>query len=455
MGSCILSLSISVGRVCYFTLDLIRVAYENYAEGAKGEYGDITNPTVSSTTVPTTSMLPTPSTLSTAVPTSQQHGKSKKRSFLYTEDSSDDEDVDMDIDSNNSSGSSMDSDHVPAKRLRSATIITRSSTTTPAPSGVPAGPDVHQDSPSSAGYRSLSVGDLNTEAETEHETEREPGSETGSEFGPETGSEVGPETETELGTEPETDPDIPGDTRKSSPGAQTNQTEHATTSTTSTLHHSPAVDINIVVNGSSTGLRTGNIASTSAKRVRKPVGTPVAPSQPPLPLPAPDPSEVPAFLFGKYDVYAYLSSVNETGFRSLLKVYISFELADRSCIRSSHSTTHRPAAIGWWTSRARPNRSPPYDSLKSFTKSITKWWISLQPHWRKIKPGTVSRIEGDWEFIYKPGVNGFLNVVILAYWWARILGERGCDVDATYSWFVSDVEWVLSQLTIAAREGVF
>ena len=59
---------------------------------------------------------------------------------------------------------------------------------------------------------------------------------------------------------------------------------------------------------------------------------------------------------------------------------------------------------------------------------------------------------GDWEHLFRPGVNGLLNVVILAHWWAQILEERGCAGDETYSWFVSDVAWVLSQLTVVACE---
>ena len=79
------------------------------------------------------------------------------------------------------------------------------------------------------------------------------------------------------------------------------------------------------------------------------------------------------------------------------------------------------------------------------------WWIYIQPEWREIGIATVSRVGrdsfGDWERLYQPGNNGLLNVLILAYWWARILEEWGSPVDGTYSWFVSDVSWVLTQLT--------
>ena len=62
---------------------------------------------------------------------------------------------------------------------------------------------------------------------------------------------------------------------------------------------------------------------------------------------------------------------------------------------------------------------------------------------------------GDWERLYQPGINGLLNIVVLAHWWARILKERESPVDDTYSWFVADVTWVLSQLTVVAHKGVY
>ena len=164
---------------------------------------------------------------------------------------------------------------------------------------------------------------------------------------------------------------------------------------------------------------------------------------------------VPDFLIGKHNIYSYLSRIKESGFCKLLKTYVTFELADHSCICSGLSTNHRPNAIGWWTGCTRPDRLPPYDSLSSFTKGVIVWWTALQPPWREIKFGDISRIEGDWERLYKPGINGLLNVIILTYWWVKILGERGLAVDEKYSWFVSDVTWVLSKLTSAAHNGIF
>ena len=99
--------------------------------------------TLSSSTVPPKAI---PSKI---VPTCQKPGNYRKQAIVYTEDSSEEEeDVDMDkIEDNDSSGESVDSDHVPAKRLRTS-IATRSSRTTPASKGSITNVDIHQDSPS-------------------------------------------------------------------------------------------------------------------------------------------------------------------------------------------------------------------------------------------------------------------------------------------------------------------
>ena len=34
------------------------------------------------------------------------------------------------------------------------------------------------------------------------------------------------------------------------------------------------------------------------------------------------------------------------------------------------------------------------------------------------------KVSGDWEVLYAPRINGLLNVVMLVYWWIRILEEH-------------------------------
>ena len=388
--------------------------------------------------IPTPSSQPSPVTLPVAIPAFKKPGAYKKRTFIDTEDSSE-EDVNMDIDSNDSSGSSVDSDHIPAKRLRSSTIVTRRSK--PASGGTTADPSHHGSPSSSIHGPSISL----DKPIVAVDPEAEPGTGTGTE--PETGTEPGTETEPETGLETEPESENHGHTNIPPPNLRTIPTEYTVT------------DAGITTNkpGSTSGT-SDNAARVDACRTRKPINAPAVPSKlPPSPSISHPASElvIPEFLVGKNDIYGYLSRIEETRFRDLLKTYITFELANNTCIRSGLPTSYRPNVIGWWTGHARPDRLPPYDSLGSLTKSILAWWTFIQPPWRQIKLGDTSRIEGDWERLYRPGINGLLNVVILAYWWVKILKERGSTVDETYSWFVSDVTWVLSQLTSAARNNIY
>ena len=322
----------------------------------------------------------------------------------------------MELEDNDSSGSSVNSDHIPAKRLRSS-IVTRSSRTTPVSEGS-IEVDAHQGSPS-----------------TTHD-------------------------DTPVPSNPDHEPGIPdANTGMNAPlpSIHSDLMRNATFRATPTPCSSDPVHMDVDEPGA--GLGAHDAVSVDSPHVRE-LATilPATPSQPsPSSGPVPCSSElgIPDFLMGKNDVYSYLSSIDEPGFKALLKTYIIFELADHSRIRGTLSTTYRPKAITWWTGRARPAKLPPFDSLKSFTNSITQWWIFIQPTWREIKSDKISRTTGDWERLYQPGINGLLNVVVLAYWWARILAERDSPVDSVYSWFVSDVTWVLTQLTSVARDNLF
>ena len=153
---------------------------------------------------------------------------------------------------------------------------------------------------------------------------------------------------------------------------------------------------------------------------------------------------IPAFLTTKHNIYGYLVNVNEPGFVALLDNYIAFEVAECSGIRGTLPTTCRPTAVSWWTSRARPDRIPPFDGLKGFASGVVEWWISIQPDWRRLKCGETNQGDGCWESLYQPGINGLLNVVILVYWWAKTLEGSGESGDAAYHWLANDVTWVLS-----------
>lgn len=383
-----------------------------YVEDPKGGQGEAVVPAPSKTAVTAASTSRPSTTIQTIDPTPQP-GRYKKRPLVYTENSSEDEDVDMALDPDGDFGSN--SNRAPAKRLRLSPIVTRSS-------------------------RSTSTSEATI---TESSTLCSPHSSTINH----SPSPDDPEAETE----------IPGtNSNVLPPSTHTNMHEDTPVGTAPAPCGSPAVDTDL---NDSDDPSTNNGAlrdrmstmSSGIHHTGKPTPTPPSPS--PVPDPGPE-LEIPKFLMER-NIYGYLSSVEEPAFRDLLNNYLRFELADNSRIRGALSTTHRPAVVAWWRSRARPSRTPPFNDFESLTKDIIQWWVTLQPRWRKIKPGKTVRNEGDWEDLYQPGLNGLLNVVILAHWWAKILKNRGLAVNETYSWFVSDVSWVLSQLTSAAHEGIF
>ena len=131
------------------------------------------------------------------------------------------------------------------------------------------------------------------------------------------------------------------------------------------------------------------------------------------------------FTKGKHNIYSYFNKFGDRGFKALLKNYITFKLTDLSDTQGFLPTDHRPKAIVWWSSRARPGRIPPYGTLSSFRNSVVEWWIFIQPIWqrRKIECGKTLRDEGDFDLLYQSGINGLLNIVVLIYWWASILEE--------------------------------
>jgi len=153
----------------------------------------------------------------------------------------------------------------------------------------------------------------------------------------------------------------------------------------------------------------------------------------PRPLPLIEAGDVPAFLrhHGKgrraVNIFAYLNKVEDPHFRWILFHYIKFETNDKSGVGGTLPTAGRPAEVIWWTSRARPSDIPNLlngTGFKAFTDSVLAWWGSIQPSWRTFRQGEASReVGGDWGGLYAPRINGLLNVVILAYWWASILDE--------------------------------
>ena len=156
------------------------------------------------------------------------------------------------------------------------------------------------------------------------------------------------------------------------------------------------------------------------------------------------------------DIFAYLNEVKDPHFQRILFHYIRFEASDESGAGGTLPTAGRPAEITWWTSRARPSDIPDLSkgsrTLKTFTDSVLRWWGSIQPSWRTFRQGEASReVNGSWESLRAPRINGLLNVVVLAYWWVSVLNEGNLEdgVREDYKFFADDVAWVFSKLLTA------
>ena len=152
----------------------------------------------------------------------------------------------------------------------------------------------------------------------------------------------------------------------------------------------------------------------------------------------------------KVSIHSYLLNCQDVHFRKLLQAYIAFENAAATSGRTgSLSTTGRPSHISWWIRCARVDTPPSWTNLRNYGSSVITWWSSLQPSWRELECDNPSREEGSLDCLFQPGINGLLNVVILAYWWSNGLTKSGTDSEtesSRYRWFVADVTWVLLEL---------
>ncbi|KAF9471528.1 hypothetical protein BDN70DRAFT_776825, partial [Pholiota conissans] len=83
-------------------------------------------------------------------------------------------------------------------------------------------------------------------------------------------------------------------------------------------------------------------------------------------------------------------------------------------------STHRPISVKDWIQRGRsPTWRPVIRSIVNYGKEYTKWWTALQPAWRLSSDGMISfaSMDGDWEPLRRPGLNGLLSVLCSLFHW--------------------------------------
>ncbi|KAK7016262.1 hypothetical protein R3P38DRAFT_3203083 [Favolaschia claudopus] len=118
-------------------------------------------------------------------------------------------------------------------------------------------------------------------------------------------------------------------------------------------------------------------------------------------------------------------------------------------------TKLRPKQVGAWIKRARTGGpQPTVSDTFGFSVVWWKWWVSINPDWRKRKDGG-RRMErdtttGDWGVLQsQTGPNGLLNVLICLRWWKDAMRMEAGDWDEA----LEDVSWVLDRLAEARAES--
>ncbi|KAH8108915.1 hypothetical protein DFH11DRAFT_1484489, partial [Phellopilus nigrolimitatus] len=104
--------------------------------------------------------------------------------------------------------------------------------------------------------------------------------------------------------------------------------------------------------------------------------------------------------------------------------------------------THRPDCIDYWQKRKKNYFAVPPFVLASLTRQWIKWWVSLQPEWRRGDSLPLSREMRDgeqWVETRKGGGNGIFLVVLSLSWWASALVDGS---NREFDLALDDVCWV-------------
>ncbi|KAF8164050.1 hypothetical protein K438DRAFT_1775748 [Mycena galopus ATCC 62051] len=115
-------------------------------------------------------------------------------------------------------------------------------------------------------------------------------------------------------------------------------------------------------------------------------------------------------------------------------------------------TTKRPEEIHTWIKCARAT-TPKLKNVDGFMEEWREWWRTLNPGWRsmgdKVGEGLIRDPEASVEVLRKPGVNGFLSVLIRLKWWMDAKG-------ATKDWIAAldDITWVMGRLLRCAHPAI-
>ena len=132
----------------------------------------------------------------------------------------------------------------------------------------------------------------------------------------------------------------------------------------------------------------------------------------------------------------------------LVNTWEAFEVKSDFTESKKLPTTRHPEAVKAWIQRARaPAWRPTITDTAAYEADFKSWWAALQPSWRKSSSGDVvfSRVDGDWEDVCRPGLNGMLSVMAGLFFWGVALGKHH-DGQRGWKQAVSDCQVTLNAL---------
>lgn len=108
-------------------------------------------------------------------------------------------------------------------------------------------------------------------------------------------------------------------------------------------------------------------------------------------------------------------------------MWLSLETLDQFEGKAKLGTQHRPVCVGYWVSVARAARMIPIGcSFEEYETTFWKWWISLQPSFRKNDVTENGKLEmvappagAEWKKLDGTGANGVLSILASLCFWAH------------------------------------
>jgi hypothetical protein len=146
-------------------------------------------------------------------------------------------------------------------------------------------------------------------------------------------------------------------------------------------------------------------------------------------------------------------------FDKILWRFIEIEsIGEFADLKKGFPSSGRPNKLGKWIGAGQWRRSPPIvTDVERFAKTWWKWWVGLQPDWRKGRE-TGKLGEGmygdDWDSMTVPGPNGWLSVVACLYWWGCATRGSLGTLSHGYEEALQDVIFMMDGLLANLRESV-